>query len=69
MRVVDARPTPGQTEISDLWFKVFVKKNVAAFDVAVDDVVGVKVVQAAGSSQSNVSSSLPAECRCSVFAT
>ena len=61
--------TPGKSEICDLRLEVFVKEDVAAPDVAVDQVAGVEVAQAAGSSQSDGPSGLPVEGRGSVFTT
>ena len=48
------RQSTSQAKIANFRFKMAIQQNVAAFDVAVYDVIGMEVAQSPGSSQCNV---------------
>ncbi len=57
------RTSPGQAKVPNLGLEVLVQEDVAGLDVAVDDVVGVQVAQAAGGAQGDVGALLPRQRR------
>jgi hypothetical protein len=67
-QLVVFRSATSETEVSNLGLEVLVEQDVGAFDVTVDDLVGVQVEESAGGAEGDVGALAPRQRRGSVLA-